>query len=288
LIVHSHGVVSSRSDLEYVARHLASYGYVVAAANHPLTHGAAPGGPNPTDVVNQPADLSFLIDSELSLTGDDRPFNATVDLDRIGLMGYSLGGLTATMATFHPRLRDSRVRATVSIAGPAALFTERFYDTAATPFLMIAGSDDALINHRAHAAPIPERAASGDLVTVLGGTHLGFAGLSEPLMRFMEQPDSLGCSAVLATLRGASSNTIYLGLGSESEGIAVNDSIPEVCEVMPDGKPAHPGRQQMITTIAVLSFFESIFADRPEDRLDARTQLAVYLGQDFTEAVFRD
>jgi hypothetical protein len=104
----------------------------------------------------------------------------------------------------------------------------------------------------------------------------------------MEQPDSLGCSAVLATLRGASSNTIYLGLGTEPEGVAVNDSIPEVCEVMPAGEPAHPGRQQMITTVAVLSFFESVFAARPEDRLEARIQLADHLSQDFAEAVFRD
>lgn len=288
LVIHSHGVVSSRSDLAYVARHLASHGYVVAAADYPLTSGSAPGGANPADVANQPADISFLIDSVLGLTGDRKPFQGTVDLARIGLTGYSLGGLTATLATFHPRYLDSRVAATVSIAGPAAAFTERFYQAADTPFLMIAGSADSLINHRANAVPIPQRAPAGDLLTIFGGTHLGFAALSEPMLRFLNQPDSLGCGAVLATLGDSSTAAIFGDLGSADEGVVIDDSLPEVCEVIPDEPLAHPGRQQMITTIAVLSFFESVFAAPAARRTEARAELAAYLEQDFAEALFTD
>ncbi|MBT8147275.1 MAG: hypothetical protein KJN90_10515 [Gammaproteobacteria bacterium] len=287
-LLHSHGLVSSRSDMQYMARHLASYGYVVASADYPLTNGSAPGGATPTDVVNQPADVSFLIDSVLSLVGDNKPFSGTIDLERIGLTGYSLGGLTATLATFHPRLRDDRVKATVSIAGPAAIFTDRFYQTIDTPFLMIAGTADALVNHQANAIPIPRLVARGDLLSVHGGTHMGFAGLSEPMMRFIGDPDALGCGAVLSSIGSRSTNDVFRELGTESDGVVVTDSIPDVCEILPNEVPAHPGRQQMITTIAVLSFFESVFAEQTADRLEARAQLAAYLEQDFAEALFTD
>ena len=288
LVLHSHGLVSTRTDLQYMARHLASHGYVVASADYPLSNGGAPGGATPDDVGNQPADVSFLIDSVLSLVGDNKPFSGNIDLDKIGLTGYSLGGLTATLATFHPRLRDPRVTATVSIAGPAAIFTDRFYQTTDTPFLMIAGTADALVNHRANALPIPERAATGDLLSIRGGTHLGFAALSEPMMRFIDDPDSLGCGAVLSSIGAGSTNDIFKSLGTVGEGIRVGDSIPDVCEILPNEEAAHPGRQQMITTIAVLSFFESIFAANTADRLEARSQLAAYLEQDFVEARFTD
>jgi predicted dienelactone hydrolase len=287
-VLHSHGLVSNRVDLQYVARHLASHGYVVASADYPLSNGGAPGGATPTDVINQPADVSFLIDSVLSLIGDRKPFSGTIDLDRIGLTGYSLGGLTATLATFHPRDRDHRVKATVSIAGPAAIFTDRFYQTAKTPFLMIAGTADALVNHRANALPIPRLVPNGDLLSIRGGTHLGFAALSEPMMRFLDDPDSLGCGAVLSSIGERSTNDVFKTLGSESDGVVVGDDIPDVCEILPSEEVAHPGRQQMITTIAVYSFFESVFARQNADRLEARAQLAAYLEQDFAEARFTD
>ena len=287
-VLHSHGLVSSRSDLQYMARHLASYGYVVASADYPLTNGGAPGGATPTDVVNQPVDVSFLIDSVLSLVGDSKPFSGIIDLERIGLTGYSLGGLTSTLATFHPSARDPRVKATVSIAGPAAIFTDLFYQTTDTPFLMIAGTADALINYQANAVPVPRLVSNGDLLSIRGGTHLGFAALSEPMMRFIDDPDSLGCGAVLSSIGAGSTNDVYKELGTESDGVVVNDSIPDICEILPNEEPAHPGRQQMITTIAVLSFFESIFAVQTADRLEARSQLAAYLEQDFAEALFTD
>ncbi|MCB1671881.1 MAG: dienelactone hydrolase family protein [Gammaproteobacteria bacterium] len=288
LIVHSHGLTMSRSDLEYVLRHLASYGYLVVAADFPLTNGSASGGPEPADLVNQPADVSFLIDAVLSLIGPEKPFPGVIDLNRIGLMGYSLGGATTILVTFHPRLRDTRVSAAVSIAGLAAPFLERFYQDVETPLLMIAGSADALVNYQANAAPIPERVPAGDLLTIFGGTHLGFAGLSEPYLRLVRQPDRLGCGPLLATLDGRKTGDIFLPLVSESDGIVASGEIPDVCEIMPTEPITHPGRQQMITRIAVLAFFESVFSSQPQRRLQARTELGAYLGEDFVEAVFTD
>src|SRR6185503_19480746 len=51
LLVYSHGFMSSRYGGRYLAEHLASYGYVVVAADFPLSHFGAPGGPYVGDVV---------------------------------------------------------------------------------------------------------------------------------------------------------------------------------------------------------------------------------------------
>jgi len=285
LVIHSHGFVSERTDLAYTAELLASHGYVVAAANYPLTAGGTPGGPNADDLVNQPADISFLIDSVLQLSGDDKPFSGSIDASRIALMGYSLGGITTTLATYHPRLRDQRVKAAISIAGPSAGLVSKFYETTDLPFMMIAGTLDALINFEYNAAVIPERVQNSILIGIEGGTHLGFGSISEPFLRLMNHPDGLGCTAVLSNL-GSDPNAAFIPLGDESDGIVLDSDIPAVCAVMPSEKALHPGRQQMVTSIAVLSFFESVFNEDPAQRQAAYEQLSNALPTDMSEAKF--
>ena len=42
LIIYSHGFASNRNGGSYIAENLASHGYVVVAADYPLTHGGHP------------------------------------------------------------------------------------------------------------------------------------------------------------------------------------------------------------------------------------------------------
>jgi hypothetical protein len=93
-----------------------------------------PGGPNVRDAVNQPDDVRFVIDRVLAWGPGERPFAGEIDRERIGAIGLSLGGLTTTLAAFHPWLRDPRIAAAVSIAGPAAMFSPAFFATADVPF----------------------------------------------------------------------------------------------------------------------------------------------------------
>lgn len=285
LIVHSHGIVSSRSELAYLMEHMASYGYVMVATDYPLTSGATEGGANANDVINQPADISFLIDSVLGLSEDEQPFDGSVDQSRIGLTGYSLGGLTTLLTTYHPELREPRVAAGVAIAGPAAAFTEPFYATTAVPFLMISGTADSLIETQVHAVMVPERNPGSSLLTIEGGTHLGFVGAAEPAFRFMQNPDSLGCAAVLSVL-DEDPNEVFGILGSPEQGIDMPADTPPVCAF--DLRDAsHPGRQQMITQVAVLAFFEAAFSTDSARRSEAATVLSESLAQDFSEATVR-
>lgn len=287
LIIHSHGILSSRTEMPYLMELLASWGYVIAAADYPLTSGSTEGGANADDVINQPADVSFLIDSVLALSGADKPFAASIDTSRIGLSGYSLGGLTTYLTTFHPRLRDPRVAAAVAIAGPAAVFSPQYFRNSSAPTLAIAGTADALIEFERNAADLPERSANISVVGIAGGSHLGFAGAAEPVFRFMNNPDTLGCAAVMAAL-GEDPNATFATLGTVAEGIDMNRDLPAICGSDDYAEAVHPGVQHFITEVAALSFFESVFAQDAARRREAREALQVHLQQDFEAASFSD
>ena len=285
LIVHSHGILSSRSELEYAAAHLAGLGYIVAAPDYPLTSGSTEGGANALDVVNQPADISFLIDSLLAWPDDERPFAAEPDPERIGLSGYSLGGLTSYLTTYHPRWRDPRVRATAAIAGPSTGFTTQFFSNSDAQLLSIAGTADALIEYASNGATMLERAPDSSLLVIDGGSHLGFAGISDPAFRLMDNPDGIACNAVLDVLDDQS-NVDYGLFGEMNDGVNTELASPEICGDMPPPSAIHPGRQIMITLIALSSFFESVFAEDPMRRQQAWEQLSVHLRADFAESSF--
>lgn len=282
LIVHSHGILSNRNEMPYLVETLASYGYVVVATDYPLSSGSAEGGATPMDVDNQTGDISFLINSVLNLAENEKPFAGRIDVNRIGLSGYSLGGLTTNVASYHPRYRDRRIKAAVSIAGLTAAFSEQFFTTTIIPYLAIAGTSDALIEYRRHAADIPERINNASLITIDGGTHLGFLGAAEPAFRWMDNPDTLGCAGVLAVI-GDNPNAAFALLGTAEEGIDMMRDLPGICEggMLP---AIHPGRQHMITQIAVLSFFESVFNTDRTRRDAAWRELTQHLPADFPEA----
>jgi predicted dienelactone hydrolase len=271
LAVYSHGFMSSRHGGTYLAEHLASYGYVVASADYPLTHAQAPGGPNFLDVVHQPADVSFLIDEVTALAGVDKPFEGEIDIERIGAFGLSLGGITTTVVTFDPRLRDPRVRAAISIAGAGDVFGPGYFDHAAVPFLMIAGTSDAIVDYELNALPIPDRIREGGLVSIVGGTHVGFAHVAAGAMRVLGNPDSVACRAAAASTGdadSASAENAFVGLfGTAEQGLLEPAEYRPGCSRMFEQAIA-AGRQQMLTTLAVRAFFESHFAGDPKSRAD--------------------
>ena len=170
----------------------------------------------------------------------------------------------------------------VSIAGPAGMFTRRFFLSSAAPFLMIGGTEDAVVDFATHAAIVPDRAPQGTLLAIEGGTHISFASVAEPAMRFADHPDSLACDALLAGGEEAGDENPFLGLGNLGDGINPNQSQLDICS-RPLGKAIHPGRQQMITQVAVVSFFASQFAEPAAARQAARSLLNESMARDFPE-----
>ena len=277
--------MSFRSNGAYLARFLASQGYIVAAANFPLTRFGTPGGPQFTDVINQPGDVSFIIDSLLgwSETAENR-FAGCVDRKRIAAVGLSLGGLTTTLLTFHPEFRDPRIQAAVSIAGPVALLGRDFFNTASIPFMMIAADIDAMVDYQQNAVQFRAWLPDATFVTLQGGSHTGFAGMAARLFRWVDNPDSVGCWAMRGTLDDAldvPDDFMSRLRGNENETLTDVELIPCRDPELPTA--LRPQHQQLLTKQAVFSFLQSQFHPDAEIRDEYTDILEQSLAQDNPE-----
>jgi predicted dienelactone hydrolase len=288
LLVYSHGFMSMRGENVPLAELLASHGYVVVSVDYPLTNRRAPGGPNVGDAVNQPGDVSFVIDRVLGWGESERPFAGSIDGERIGVLGLSLGGLTTTLVSFHPRLRDPRIRAALSIAGPAAFFDERFFATAELPFLMVAGTADAMVDFPSHAAPIPQKVARGGLIAIEGASHAGFAAFADMFpLRLLDNPDSIGCWALVGNLESRGVENPFQKLGGPEDGVVLDSNAQLPCRNGAPEQALAAGRQLMITRLAALAFFESVFARDPAERASQQSFLVETFPREFPEARYQ-
>lgn len=270
LLVICHGFSGDRFESEYLALAFARLGYVVVAADFPLTRGDAPGGPDIGDVVNQPGDVRFLIDRALAASGTaGHPLHGKIDPDRIGVYGVSLGGLIATLVGFDEASRDPRVRAVASLAGPTFLFEPAFFERHPVPLLLVAGTADRVIDFDANAATLPERSPTSLVVAIRGGTHTGF-GDKGGRLRFFDSPDRLLCWALKRKL--ADRDLPFARLGSPARGFAIPDRLP-LCERDVQATSINPLRQQWLVQLAVTRFFEAYFGADPALRAASWTYL---------------
>jgi len=118
LVIFGHGFAHTPALYQRLLQSWAHAGYVVAAPAFPLTSQGAPGGPNEEDLVNQPADMSFLITSLLSESASPTsPLHGLINPAQIAVSGHSDGGDTALAAAYEPGYRDKRVGAAVILSG---------------------------------------------------------------------------------------------------------------------------------------------------------------------------
>lgn len=279
VMIYSHGFMSRRTGGSYLAEHLASHGYIVAAMDYPLSRMGAPGGALIKDVVNQPGDISFLLDQLLSWHQQQgHQFYGAIDSGRIAAVGLSLGGLTSTLVAFHPQMGDPRIDAAISLAGPTFNLAPRFFRYRPLPFMMVASPIDPMVAYSTNAADIPERIPGSVLVTMAGGSHTGFVDVAR-YFRFMSNPDWLGCQQVLRGLETNREENWSEEMGREEDGV-LRAEPPRLCaEPLPPAM--NPVRQQQLTTIAVHSFLESLFSPNEIKRRTA----AAFLDQRFAAEV---
>lgn len=291
LVIYAHGFNLNSDAGQYLGEHLASHGFIVAAPDFPLSQQNAPGGPTFDDLVNQPGDLSFVIDAMLEAhAGSEGLFSGAIDAARIAVVGYSLGGSTAMLLGHHPTLADQRISAIVSLAGIHAMLSPAFFRFRPLPALVMHGDLDAIVPY----APNAQTALSAGrpdvhLVSIRKGTHVGFAslplepvvvgvgGLIAPQGSDPNNVDGLGCGTVQDLI--PRDNAYLTMLGGAASGIV--EPVPlDPCKLEQLGQPALAAPDQRgPTKRAVLAFLRAYLAVGEESRAAHCTFLEQELGK---------
>jgi len=137
LVVFGHGFGVTPDLYKRVLQAWARAGYVVAAPVFPLENANAPGGPNESDLINQPADMRFVLSQMLARSAAHAgPLRGLVDPTRIAVSGQSDGGDTALALAYDRRLRDPRVGAAIVLSGAELPGLGGFDFPAGTPPLL--------------------------------------------------------------------------------------------------------------------------------------------------------
>ncbi|MEX1252764.1 MAG: hypothetical protein WEE64_00335 [Dehalococcoidia bacterium] len=270
LIVFAHGFSSlARLSASY-GQHLASHGYVVAAPDFPESHLGTPGGPRLGAVTNQPADVSFVIDSLIGLSEQEgHPLEGAVDGETIGVTGHSLGGLT-NLLTIYGESRDERVDAPLPIAAPGCFLTDETIADIDVPLLALAGSEDQLVRPSTVRQPYDIANQPRYFVNLVGANHIQFADI--------DADDSIA-SAAIGSGRSNDDNDAPEDEGAGEEGGGFNS---QGCEDDPLGvDPVLEGERQreLLRTYAV-AFFDAYLRDSD----DAKSLLQDTLATSIDEA----
>jgi fermentation-respiration switch protein FrsA (DUF1100 family) len=189
LVVFGHGFAVTPALYARLLQSWARAGYVVAAPVFPLENANAAGGPNESDLVNQPADMRFVISRMLAGSGaGSGPFAGLLDPAQIAVAGQSDGGDTALAVAYDSRYRDPRVSAAMILSGaeiPAAGgFT---FAPGAPPLLATQGTADtinppSLTSEFFEAAPRPKY-----LLSLIGAEHLPPYSEQQPQLAIVER-----------------------------------------------------------------------------------------------------
>jgi dienelactone hydrolase len=145
LVVFAPGFMQCDPSYNSLLHAWASAGYVVAAVTFPRTN-CHVAGPDEDDLVNQPADLAYVIRRVLAVSGRRRGVLAgLVNPAEIAVAGHSDGGDTVAAIAANSCCRDRLVKATIVLAGAEwAPLGGSYFAKPTSPILFVQGNADVI------------------------------------------------------------------------------------------------------------------------------------------------
>ena len=187
LIVFAHGFALTPTTYSRPMRAWAQAGYVVAAPVFPLENATAPGGPDQSDLINEPRDVSFVITKLLALNARAKgALTGTIDHSRIAVAGHSDGAVAALAVAYDRRFRDLRVHAAIVLSG-AALPGMGPFPSRGPPLLAVQGTADPINAPATTTAYFVRAHRPKFLLWLLGASHRPPYTFQEPQLQIVER-----------------------------------------------------------------------------------------------------
>ena len=146
LLLFAPGFQQCAESYEDLLRIWASAGYVVAAVTFPNTNCQLDTAANEQDLVNQPADMSFVLSSLLTLSAQpDNLLSGLLNSQEIAAAGQSDGGDTVAALVANTCCTDNRVKAAAVLSGAEwPPMPGQYFAHAAPPMLFVQGNADTI------------------------------------------------------------------------------------------------------------------------------------------------
>jgi fermentation-respiration switch protein FrsA (DUF1100 family) len=188
VVVFGHGFAVMPAIYTRLLRAWAAAGFVVAAPIFPLSNEYAPSGPDESDLVNQPTDMSFVITRMLAANAAPKGILARlIEAHEIAVAGQSDGGSTALAAAYNQHFADRRIGAAIILSGARIPGLSGYEFTAASPpLLAVQGTgDDVNVPNSTYEYYGLARAPKF-LLSLLGAPHLPPYTTEQPQLGIVE------------------------------------------------------------------------------------------------------
>lgn len=221
VFVWAHGLDASVAYFEPLLREWAARGYVVIAPEFPGTKATATGGPEFDGYVDQPADVSFVLDRMVEILGPaGTRVQGLLDLEHVAVGGHSLGAITTRGLVADRCCIDERVDAAVEISPGDRSFPGGAPYERGVPLLVVHSSADTTFplaeGRRVYAAATGAK----HLVVLQGRPHNPFrderarAVIVESVLAFLD-----------LTLKGLPGASERLAAAGATDGVARYEGV---------------------------------------------------------------
>ncbi|MEH2214315.1 alpha/beta hydrolase [Nostoc sp.] len=285
IIVISHGLGLDSSNFQYLATHLASYGFAVVVPNHPgsdakqlrsLLNGRAIEVAEPSEFQDRPLDVTYILNQLQKDNQSDSRFKGRLNLQQVGVFGQSLGGYTAlalagAKINFEQLKQDCQPAALQNTWNMSLLLQCRALELSISK----SGKDYNLRDERVKAAIA---------VNPITSSIFGKAGLSQiktPVMIVSSSDDTVApalSEQILPFSWLANSQKYLVMLVGGTHFSTIGNANPANQQVaLPADMIGDASQARRYMNVLSLSFFQTYIADKP--------QYTPYLNAAYTQSI---